>query len=333
MAKLDTYTDKYEVTVNKNNTEGRFQGQKRRPWLGEESVKNSANSFTDSEPPNIPTLETIIAVDPTLIVNWELHDRPTSELGDIEGLANEFKTIGQQQPCIVRPHPKSIGKFELIVGERRWRASTIAGINLKVIVKELTDSEAALAQAAENDNRVDLSDYAKGMSYAKLIDSGIIKQKDIIDKLGKSKQYVSALLSFSKIPSTVIDAIGDMSQITHRTAEGIKQISSKGPQYIDALVKLAPKLREGKMGVNSLNANIIKLLADKKRSSIENKKILSKDGRHIFTWRNDNNNNPSIHFPNNIVTLLNNNDIDIDKITNDIALIVEGALENVKKTN
>ena len=61
----------------------------------------------------------------------------------------------------------------------------------------MSDSEAALAQATENDNRVGLSDY-KRISYSKLIKNKIIKQK-ILLSLGKSHHYISALLSFSKI--------------------------------------------------------------------------------------------------------------------------------------
>src|ERR1700677_436970 len=172
------------------------------------------------------------------VINWCLSDRPSNELGDIDSLAADLLNVGQQQPCIVRINPKIANKYELIVGERRWRAAKKANIPLKAVVKILSDSEAALIQSAENDNRVDLSDYAKGISFSRLINSEVIKQSDLVEKLGKSKQYVSALLSFSKIPPEIIAAIGDMSKISARTAEEIKQLSSKGETYIKAIIDL-----------------------------------------------------------------------------------------------
>ena len=130
---------------------------KRRTWLEEQYI------------------EEISLVDPNEICNWDFHDRPESELGDIDALANDFVKVGQQQPCLIRPSHNTDSCYELIIGERRWRAAKLAQIELKVIIKDISDSDAALVQAAENENRVDLSDYAKGMSYSKLIDSGVIK--------------------------------------------------------------------------------------------------------------------------------------------------------------
>ena len=88
-------------------------------------------------------------------------------------------TPWQQQPCIVRELIAG-QKYELIAGERRWRAAKLLNQDLKVIISTLTDSEAALVQAAENNNRLNLSDYAKGQSYASLIKNGVLKQKDLI---------------------------------------------------------------------------------------------------------------------------------------------------------
>ena len=69
-----------------------------------------------------------IPMAPNKIINWEFSDRPISELGDITSLANEFTKIGQQQPCLVIPHPDKVGHYELIKGERRWMAAKKANI-------------------------------------------------------------------------------------------------------------------------------------------------------------------------------------------------------------
>ncbi len=263
------------------------------------------------------------------ITNWEFSDRPESELGDIEALALDLKNIGQQQPCIVRPSPSKAGFYELIIGERRWRAATKAGIKLKAIIKNLSDSDAALAQSAENDNRKDLSDYAKGMSYSKLIDRGVIEQKDLIEKLGKSRQYVSALLSFSKVPLEIREAIGDMSKVSSRTAETIKQLSLKGEAYTAIIIENAEKIGAGLLGHEKLRKKVEDALQGNKRPEVETTKILSKSGRHIFTWRKDNNHNPSIHFPKDLIELIDSGKLNLDGLTNRILESIEEELSKL----
>lgn len=281
--------------------------------------------------------EKLCELDPSQVENWLFHDRPQAELGDIDALARDLKLVGQQQPCIVRPSSQKNNQYELIIGERRWRAAQKAGLKLKVIVRKMDDSQAALAQAAENDNRTDLSDYAKGIQFSKLIEKGIIKQKDLIETLGKSKQYVSRLLSFVKIPVEIIEAIGihNMKNISANTAEWIKQQSEKSQKHVDTIIELANKISTGKFGHVSLN----RLLNEKieKRSEKEpsinclDRKIHSNDGRHIFTWRTDNNKLPSIHFPKNIVNVLFSSDEEKLKcISERFVQIIEDELKSIK---
>ena len=266
--------------------------------------------------------ETLSEIDTHLVLNWEYHDRPEAELGDIQAFAEEFKKIGQQQPCIVRPHREFSNKFELIIGERRWRAAKLAGLPLKAIIKEMSDADAAMAQAAENEDREGLSEYAKGMSYNRLIENNIIKQKDLIDRLGKSKQYISALLSFAKIPQEIQKAISDFSKVSARTAEEIKQLSSKGNEYIEAIIDLSPRIRAGSIGQKS-----IRKLVDGKVSSsdanISSTEKFIKNGRHLVTLRKDNNLLGSFHFPKNILNALSDKGITLNDLGDEIANIIE----------
>ncbi len=284
------------------------------------------------------TSEKLCNLDTSQIVNWAYHDRPESELGDIDSLANDLIKIGQQQPCIVRPHPSQQNYFELIIGERRWRAAQKAGVKLKVIVRHLDDNEAALAQAAENDNRTDLSDYAKGMHFARLIEKGIIKQRDLTEKLGKSRQYVSSILSFSKLPTEIINAIGltNMKNVSASMAERIKQLCDKGDEYLHLIKEHAEKIASGKIGRAKLEAcisnNIIKRTKKDSGSSdlLNGKviKIITKSGRHVGSLRNDNNYLPSWHYPKSIVSSLG-----VDKIieiSREIGEMVEEKLNDLK---
>ena len=320
----------------------KFKKKAYRPWNmeGEEHSSNSPAS-----PQQYPQTEEspkgaikVYDINPENVENWQFHDRPKSELGNVDALAEEFLQIGQQQPCIVRPHPDNPEKYELIIGERRWRAAVKAKVPLKAIIREYDDNTAALAQAAENDNRVNLSDYAKGISLSKLIDQKIITQKDLIKRLGKSKQYVSALLSFDKIPHQILEAIGDMSKVSARTAEKIKQLADRGEDYCQGILLYSSKISEGTMGHNKLEQVVKRHLKEGIKTAqteplkMRDKKVLSSDGRHIFTWRKDNNHLPSIHFPKSIVSLLNTNKLSLDDLTNKFGEIIENQLEKVKKS-
>ena len=301
------------------------------------SKKKNINDYIqelgENEVDNKESNEELILINPNTITNWKFHDRPENEVGDINALAEDIKEIGQQQPCIVRPIKNFKDyKFELIVGERRWRAAKLANIKIKVIIKyNMSDSEAALSQASENNNRVNLSDYAKGMSFCRLINENIIKQKDLIEKLNKSKQYVSALLSFSKIPKEIQDEFTDMSKISAYTSESIVRLSKKGQNYIHEIIDLKDKICSGKIGFKKLTQTVeAKINKDlKKIPTITNTKYKTKSGQHLFTWRTDNNNLPSIHFPKSINDLFEKDEINRSEVSKEILNILEKKLSSL----
>lgn len=249
----------------------------------------------------------VLKVDPKQICNWELHDRSSYELGDLEALANDLKTNGQQQPCLVRPAPSSISdtyKYELIAGERRWRAALQANITLDVIVRVMDDQEAAFCQISENAHRQDICEYSKGMNYSRLIAKGIITAKDLELKLGLSQTHISRLLSFNSISQKIWDAIGDATKISARTASEMRTLQNKGPQYEEALIYLAPKIRTGRIGEKGLKQEIEAYLNGIQLNLNSAEEIKNAAGRHLFTWRKDTNNNISISFPKDIRLLI-----------------------------
>ena len=227
---------------------------------------------------NINLAEQITLIDPEYIRNWELKDRPQNELGDIDSLAAEFSEIGQQIPCIVRPL-KNIPhyKYELIAGERRLKAAIIAKTQLKVIIKELSDAEAAIIQLSENNNRKNLSDYAKGISYSKIIEKGLFTQTELIKKIGLNKVAISRLLSFRNIPSSIIESIGDMTKVSARTASTIVALCNKGEEYIDCIINHSKALKNGNIGHEKLK-RIVDLEINKKSNN---------DNIVIFNYKND----------------------------------------------
>lgn len=316
---------------NKNSTKS-FKKRKYRPWDIEgnkdatladskdnlmqeirEDIKKAEEIMTKISKKNSAALEEVIELECDKVINWEFHDRPESELGDIEGLAAEFREIGQQQPCIVRKLPSNY-QYELIVGERRWHAAKLAGIKLKVIIKDLTDNQAAIIQASENLSRKDLSDYARGMSYNKLIENSILTQKDLAEKLGISKQQISRLLSFSKIPEEITAHLHDMSKISSRTAEQIKQLSSKGEDYVKAIITLSDKLMRGDIGQEKLQILVEKAVQGKSRNNATENKVYSTKRVHLYTIKCENADNYSIIFSKKASKLFNNKQLQIEKL-------------------
>jgi ParB family chromosome partitioning protein len=300
-----------------------FKKRDYRPWNLEGT--NTANERNNPQRPN-PS-QNIIQVDCGLIMNWEYNDRPLNELGNIEDLANEFKQIGQLQPCIVRPIYNHFHfKYELIVGERRWRAAQLAQVPLKVIVSDLSDSDAAIMQASENFNREDISDYARGISYAKLIDKEIITANDLIEKLGISKQQVSRLLSFNKLPTSVIEAIGDMSKVSARTAEHIKQLCAKGDEHIAVIIKMAEKIQTGEIGHSKISELVEKNISKSPSRNRESNKLYSRTGIPLITVKNSKNSTPSLHFHKDALALLEKKHIDINNLAIRFSQLIEESI-------
>jgi ParB family chromosome partitioning protein len=223
----------------------------------------------------------IIKIDSSECVLWKFKDRIPSDLGDINSLAEDIKLNGQTQPGVVRilKNNEDKKKYEIIVGERRWRACDKAGISFTAIVSNVGDQEAAIIQASENLQRKDLSDYAKGMNYATLINNQVITQVELQKKLNLSKATISALLSFAAIPSEIIEAIGDLSKVSANVASLIRAHSNKGEKYVKALIKIAPNIRSGIGG-----QYFKKLIEDafSSKTSEKNETLVIKDNNEEF---------------------------------------------------
>jgi len=340
-----------ELIKNKNSK--KFKKTAYRPWdlsgsQNSDSSKNTKQKTINTQELSIEAIDDIhksqklaiegektndslqiLEIDPYDIKRWTEKDRPENELGNVEDLAENFKAIGQQVPCIVRPISDPDYKYELIVGECRWHAAKIAQYKLKVIVKKLDDRMACLVQAVENEKRQDLSDFAKGMSYATKIEKGLIKQKDLTDILKISRQQVSRLLSYKRIPPVLFDAIGDFRKVSAYTAEEIYRLSQKGESYMNAIISLSEKIRLGKVGWQRIKKEVEENANSNNSDKILNRKVLSKDGRHLFTWRHDNNNAPSIHFPKNIIELFNKDIINLDEVSDELKECITRKLINI----
>ena len=121
-------------------------------------------------------------------------------------LADSIAQHGVLQPLLVRPIFG--GGYQLIAGERRWRASRIAGLTqVPAIIKELSDEEAAVISLIENLQREDLNPVEEALGFASLISDFSLTQEEAAKKVGKSRPAVANALRLLKLPGKVLDYV------------------------------------------------------------------------------------------------------------------------------
>jgi ParB family transcriptional regulator, chromosome partitioning protein len=125
----------------------------------------------------------------------------------VSGLADSIKAQGLIQPVVVRPRLE--GGFELIAGERRWRAAREAGLAaVPAVVREADDRETLLLGLVENVAREDLSPVEEARGYALLLDEFGLSLGDVSERVGKSKPAVSNRVRLLELPEDVLDMVG-----------------------------------------------------------------------------------------------------------------------------
>ena len=119
----------------------------------------------------------------------------------LEELAASIQAQGILQPLLVRPLQGVPGKYEIIAGERRWRASQIAGLaTVPVMVRDLNDQEALLVALMENLQREDLAPLEEAQGMQQLKDEFGLSQEDVARQLGKSRSAVANALRLLSLP-------------------------------------------------------------------------------------------------------------------------------------
>ncbi len=128
-------------------------------------------------------------------------DFSEAELGE---LADSIRTKGLVQPIIARPHPEAVGLYEIVAGERRWRAAQKAGLrSIPVIVRELADKEVLELAIIENVQRTDLNAIEEASGYRELVERFGYSQEQLSEIIGKSRSHVANTLRLLKLPDSV----------------------------------------------------------------------------------------------------------------------------------
>ena len=127
---------------------------------------------------------------------------------DLEDLAQSIREHGIVQPIVVRG--AAPGRYEIIAGERRWRAAQRAGLtSVPIIVRDVDDRVALELAIVENVQRSDLSPIEEASGYQKLIDDHQYSQNELAQVIGKSRSHVANTLRLLKLPSVIRDMLSN----------------------------------------------------------------------------------------------------------------------------
>ncbi|MDQ3930665.1 MAG: ParB/RepB/Spo0J family partition protein, partial [Chloroflexota bacterium] len=140
--------------------------------------------------------------------------RGAFDLEELEDLAASIREHGVLQPLVVT-QAGGKGAYNLIAGERRWRASMLAGLEqVPVIVKEASSREMLELALVENLQRADLNPLEEATAYRSLVDDFGMKQDEVADRVGKSRQAVANSLRLLRLPPAIQEALaaGDISE-------------------------------------------------------------------------------------------------------------------------
>ena len=137
-----------------------------------------------------------------------IQPRRIFEKASIAELADSIKSKGLVQPILVRPSQSNPGEYEIIAGERRWRAAQVAQLHeIPAVVRNLDDVESLEIAIIENVQRADLSPIEEAAGYKKLMENYGHTQEALSEIVGKSRSHVANIIRLLSLPRSIQDMI------------------------------------------------------------------------------------------------------------------------------
>lgn len=162
----------------------------------------------------------------------------------LQELADSIKEHGVFQPIIIK---KSIKGYEIIAGERRVKASQMAGLEeIPAIIRDFTDEEMMEIALLENLQRENLNPIEESRAYKKLIETLNITQEELAKKLGKSRSYITNMIGLQTLPDSIQDLISD-NKMSMGHARVLSKLENENQQK-----ELAEKIINDGMSVREL---------------------------------------------------------------------------------
>jgi ParB family chromosome partitioning protein len=176
----------------------------------------------------------------TLPVGW-LHPNPLQPRKmfgkeELDELARSIREKGVLQPILVRPTARGAEVFEIVAGERRWRAAQLAKLHdVPVVVRELSDAESLELAIIENVQRADLNAMEEATAYQQLIEKFEYTQEQLAQEIGKSRSQITNTVRLLKLPESVQAFVreGKLSASHARTLVGDPNAESRARDIIN----------------------------------------------------------------------------------------------------
>ena len=222
--------------------------------------KGKADKGTGTENKNPETMVKLTAVEPN-------RDQPRKNFDEdaLLELAESIKQFGLLQPILVQERD---GYYEIIAGERRWRAAKIAGLKeVPVIIKNLTDQEIVEISLIENIQREDLNPIEEAQAYKRLLNEFHLKQDEVAERVSKSRTAVTNSMRLLKLCDEVQQMVFN-EMITKGHARSLLSIEDPEEQYM-----IAQKVFDEKMSVREVEKLVKNLHKPEKPKKAENKSL------------------------------------------------------------
>ncbi len=191
---------------------------------------------------------------------------------NIKGLAESIKEHGLIQPIVVRPLPNGI-TYQIIAGERRWRACKLLKMEeVPVIIRETDELEAAQLAIVENVQRADLNPVEEAMAYRALMDKYGMTQDRLAEVMGKSRPYIANLTRLLSLPEEALTALSN-GEISVGHAKVLLSIEDK-----DSLIYALNTIISEKLSVRQTE----KLATELSKEEVE-KETVSRNVKNYYT--------------------------------------------------
>lgn len=195
-------------------------------------------------------------------------NQPRRDFDDkaLEALADSIKQHGVLQPILVRPLPA--GGYQIVAGERRWRASRLAGLDeMPVYIRDLDDRQTSQLALVENLQREDLNPVEEALGYKALIDQTGATQDEISKVIGKSRSAVANSLRLLGLDPKCLEMVrkGELSSGHARTLLSVEDVTARE--------ELAQKVRREGISVRQLEELVKKEAAPKKKKQTKRESI------------------------------------------------------------
>ncbi|HEO8420275.1 TPA: nucleoid occlusion protein [Yersinia enterocolitica] len=190
----------------------------------------------------------------------------------IEELARTIHTHGIIQPIVLREYEED--KFEIIAGERRWRAMKKLGWEeAPAIIKNMSDTETASVALIENLQREELSPIEEAIAYGKLLELHNLTQEALAQRLGKGQSTVANKLRLLKLPEEIQEALLNK-EISERHARSMIPLKEREKQ-----IQLLQEIIEKSLNVKQTEERVVKMLEQTQQKPKPKRKAFSKDMR------------------------------------------------------